>query len=135
MRRKTTGAKYRLCNLRQYNAALIQRGSLTQWVREEVLGMWHDDAHAGKRGAPRTYSDSAILGIARLSAVYRLALRITQGLHGSVLKLLEVALPVPDYTTLCRRPRRFAVSLPRRTRGESLLVVVDALVKVYGEDE
>jgi IS5 family transposase len=136
MRRKTGKATYHLRNWREYNAALIQRGSLTLWVSEEVLGRWHDEARTGKRGAPRTYSDSAILCMAWLSAVYRLALRSTQGLLSSVLKLLKVALPVPDYTTLCRRRRKLAVSLPRRAKDEPLHVVVDATgVKVYGEGE
>ncbi len=74
--------------------------------------------------------------MAWLSAVYRLALRATQGLLSSVLKLLKVALPVPDYTTLCRRRRQLAVSLPRRAQGEPLHVVVDATgIKVCGEGE
>jgi hypothetical protein len=136
MRRKTGKATYRLRNWREYNAALIQRGSLTLWVSEEVLGTWHDEARTGKRGAPRTYSDAAILCMAWLSAVYRLALRTTQGLLSSVLKLLKVALPVADYTTLCRRRRKLAVSLPRRAKDEPLHVVVDATgVRVYGEGE
>ena len=134
MRRKTGKATYRLRNWREYNAALIQRGSLTLWVSEEVLGTWHDEARTGKRGAPRTYSDSAILCMAWLSAVYRLALRTTQGLLSSVLKLLKVALPVPDDTTLCRRRRKLAVNLLRCTKGEPLHVVVDATgIKVYGQ--
>ena len=136
MRRKTGKATYHLRNWREYNAALIQRGSLTLWVSEEVLGTWHDEARTGKRGAPRTYSDSAILCMAWLSAVYRLALQTTQGLLSSVLKLLKVALPVPDDTTLCRRRRKLAVSLPRRAKDEPLHVVVDATgIKVYGEGE
>lgn len=136
MQRKTGKATYRLRNWREYNAALIQRGSLTLWVSEEALGAWYDHAHTGRRGAPRTYSDTAIMCMAWLSAVYRLALRTTQGLLSSVLKSLKVALPVPDYTTLCRRRRSLAVSLPRRAKDEPLHVVVDATgVKVYGEGE
>jgi hypothetical protein len=65
-----------------------------------------------------------------------LTLRATQGLIASVLQLLKVALPVPAYTTLCRRRRQLAVSLPRRTQSEPLHVVVDATgIKVYGEGE
>jgi IS5 family transposase len=136
VKRKTTRRTYRLRNWSQYNAALEKRGSLTLWVSEEALSGWHEDARTGKRGAPRTYSDTAILSMAWLSAVYRLALRATQGLLVSVLKLLRVELPVPDYTTLCRRRRRLAVSLPRRAKGAPLHVVVDATgVKVYEEGE
>ena len=54
----------------------------------------------------------------------------------SVLKLLGVALPVPDYTTLCRRRRQLAVSLPRRAKDKPLHVAVDATgIKVYAEGE
>jgi hypothetical protein len=97
MQRKPAKAKYRLRNWREYNAALMQRGSLTVWVSEEALGAWYDHAHTGRRGAPRTYSDTAIMCMVWLSAVYRLGL--PQGLLSSVLKSLNVALPVPDYTT------------------------------------
>ncbi len=103
MRRKTTKAKYRLRNWSECNAALVRRGSLTLWVSEEALRAWYDDVHTGRRGAPRTYSDMAIMCMAWLSAVYRLALRATQGLLISMLRLLRVELAVPAYTTLCRR--------------------------------
>src|SRR5680860_1913346 len=74
--------------------------------------------------------------MAMLSAVYRLTLRATQGLLTSVMALLQVQLPVPDYTTVCRRRQALEVRLPRRARGEPLHVVVDATaVKVYGEGE
>ena len=136
MQRKPAKAKYRLCNWREYNAALIQRGSLTVWVSEEALTAWHDDTYTGRRGAPRTYSDTAILCMAWLSAVYRLTLRATQGLMASVLNPLKVGLPVPAYTTLCRRRRTLEISLPRRAQGEPLHVVVDATgIKVCGEGE
>jgi len=136
VKHKTTERTYRLRNWREYNAALVKRGSLTLWVSEEVLHTWHADAGSGQRGAPRTYSDLAITCMAMLSAVYRLTLRATQGLLRSVMSLLQVDLPVPDYTTLCRRRRQLEVSLPRRAKHEPLHVVVDATgIKVYGEGE
>jgi hypothetical protein len=103
MRRKTGKATYRLRNWGEYNAALIQRGSLTVWVSEEALSAWHDEVRTGRPGAPRTYSDIAITCMAWLSAVYRLTLQATQGWMASVLHLLKVGLPVPAYTRLCRR--------------------------------
>ncbi len=136
MQRKPAKAKYRLCNWREYNAALIQRGSLTVWVSEEALTAWHDDTYTGRRGAPRPYSDTAMLCMAWVSAVYRLTLQATQGWMVSVLHLLKVGLPVPAYTTLCRRRRTLEISLPRRAQGEPLHVVVDATgIKVCGEGE
>jgi hypothetical protein len=136
MQRKTANATYRLRNWREYNATLMQRGSLTVWVSEEALTAWHDDVRTGRPGAPHTYSDTAILCMAWLSAVYRLTLRATQGLLASVLNLLKVGLPVPAYTTLCRRWRKLEVSLSPRATDEPLHLVVDATgIKVYGEGE
>jgi Transposase DDE domain len=67
----------------------VKRGGLTLWVREAVRGAWHDDARTGRLGAPRTYSNTAIMGMVWLSAGYRLTQRTTQGLMASGLKLLE----------------------------------------------
>jgi len=35
--------------------------------------------------------------------VFRLALRQSEGLTGSIMELLEIDLPVPDHSTLSRR--------------------------------
>ena len=45
----------------------------------------------------------AILTALTLRAVFRLALRQTEGLIGSVMKLLGIDLAVPDHSTLSRR--------------------------------
>jgi IS5 family transposase len=134
MRPKTAKAKYRLRNWREYTAALTQRGNLTLWVSDQTLGAWHEHARSSKRGAPRTYSDTAIVCLAMLGAVYKLTLRATEGLMASVLELLGIELAVPNYTTLCRRRQMLEVALPRRTQGNPLHMVVDATgIKVYGE--
>jgi hypothetical protein len=70
--------------------------------------------------------------MASLAAVYRLALRATQGLLGSVMQLLKVKLAVPAYTTLCWWCRALAVNVPRHAKGKSLHVVVKSTgFKVY----
>jgi IS5 family transposase len=134
--KKKTKRTYRLRNWSQYNKALVQRGSLTVWVSEDVLSAWHNTARTGQRGKPATYTDTAILCMATLEEVYGLPLRATQGLTRSVIKLLGVELSVPDYTTLCRRRRSLEVELPRRKKSEPLHLVVDSTgIKVYGEGE
>ena len=50
--------------------------------------------------------------------------------------MLRLNLPVPDYTSLCRRRKSLKVALPRRHTKEPLHLVVDSSgVKVYGEGE
>jgi IS5 family transposase len=101
-----------------------------------MIAQWRETKHTGKRGAPRLYTDRALLCMATLEEVYHLPLRATQGLMRSVVKLLGVNLTVPDYTTLCRRRRSLDVILPRRKKQEPLHMVVDSTgIKVYGEGE
>jgi hypothetical protein len=134
--KKKTKRTYRLRNWADYNKALVQRGSLTVWISEDVLSAWHNRARTGKRGKPVTYTDTAILCMATLEEVYRLPLRATQGLTRSVVDLLGVELSVPCYTTLSRRRRSLEVELPRLRKSEPLHLVVDSTgIKVYGAGE
>ena len=136
MTKKKTKRTYRLRNWSQYNKALVQRGSLSVWISEDVLSAWHNTERTGKRGKPTLYTDTAILCMATLEEVYHLPLRATQGLTRSLVKLLGIELSVPSYTTLCRRRRSLEVELPRLCKSEPLHLVVDSTgIKVYGEGE
>jgi hypothetical protein len=133
---KSTKTRYRVRNWREYNAALVHRGSLTIWVEERAVQQWRETRRTGRRGAPRVYSDIAIQCALTLKAVFRLPLRATEGLLISVLGLMGLALPVPDNTTLSRRQHSLRVVIPRYTPSEHLHVVVDSTgLKVYGEGE
>jgi IS5 family transposase len=134
VKRKKTTTSYRLRTWREYNSARVQRGSLTLWSNDEVRSAWRNTESEGKRGHPRTYTETAILTMATLQEVYHLPLRQTEGLRGSILRLLKVELPVPDPSTLSRRRTTLEVALPRTRGREALHVVVDSTgVKVFGE--
>jgi IS5 family transposase len=134
--KKKRKRQYRLRNWADYNKALVQRGSLTVWLNEDVLSTWHNTARTGRRGRAASYTDTTILCMATVEEVYGLPLRATAGLTRSLIKLLGVELSVPCYTTLCRRRRKLSVALPRRTKSEPLHLVVDSTgIKVYGEGE
>ena len=136
MKKKKTKKSYRLRNWKHYNAALVQRGSLTLWVSDDVMTAWRDTQETGKRGKPRTYSDTAVLCMATLKEVYHLPLRATQGLMDSLMRLLGLNLPVMHYSQLSRRCATLEVALPRRTKSAPLHMVVDSTgVKVFGEGE
>src|SRR4051794_4167885 len=113
-RRHIPRSKRRVTNWSEYNEALRQRGSLT-------VG-FTGDAIAACKAAPRTtpggqphYSDLAITTALTLRAVFRLPLR--QTVIGSVLQLLGLDLPVPDYSTLSRRAQ--SLELPAPPAGRS----------------
>jgi uncharacterized damage-inducible protein DinB len=123
-------------NWKDYNQALIRRGSLTVWIEETTLQAWCQNMRDGQVGAPTTYSDLAIQALLTLKVVFSLPLRQTQGLAQSVLQLMASDLPIPTYSTLSRRADGLAVALPRRTKNEPLHVVIDSTgLKVYGEGE
>jgi Transposase DDE domain len=100
----------RITNWAEYDAALRQRGSLTVWFTEAAIAAWHAEPRTTPGGQP-CYSDLAIVTALTLRAVFRLALRQTEGLIGSIIRLLDLKLAVPDHTTLSRRAE--SVEVPR----------------------
>lgn len=136
MKHKKAKASYRLRNWKDYNRALVQRGSLTRWFSAEVLTVWRNTEHTGKRGHPQTYSETAIETMATLQEIYPLGLRQTQGVLESIGQLLHLEVAIPDYSTLSRRRATLEIALPRPRRTEARHVVVDNTgVKVFGEGE
>jgi IS5 family transposase len=127
---------YRLRNWSEYTQALRQRASITLWIEEAALSGWINPTLSGKRGASDFYSEGAILCCLSLKQIYHLPLRQLQGFIGSVFALMQVELPVPDYTTLSRRGERLLVSLPKKDKDEPVHLVIDSSgFKVYGEGE
>jgi hypothetical protein len=127
--------QYRIRNWRDYNKALVRRGSLTLWVEQSVIDKWRDTSAPLRRGRRRFYSDLAITCALTLREVYHLPLRSTQGLVSSVLRLLGAGLTAPHYSTLSRRAATLDVKLPRLSRGPLHLAVDSTGVKLYGEGE
>ena len=136
MKHKKTDTKYRLRNWKDYNESLVQRGSLTVWLSEEVAAVWRAQGRTGKRGHPQSYTETAILMMATLQEVYHLPLRQTEGFLRSLFELLKLDLAVPDYSTLSRRRAALEIELPYRRRNEPVHLVVDSTgIKVFGEGE
>jgi hypothetical protein len=125
---------YRIRNWNDYNDALVRRGSLTLWVDQAALQAWRYQGPA-RRGAQFRFSDTAIECLLTLRAVYRLTLRATEGFARSLFELMEVDLPVPDYTTLCRRAATVRITLPKKAEGPLHLILDSTGLKVYGEGE
>jgi Transposase DDE domain len=116
--------KHKVTNWPAYEASLRQRGSLTVWFTDEAVEAWAAEPRTSRGGQP-WYSALAILTALTFRAVFRLAFRQTEGLIGSVIGLLGLALRVPDHTTLSRRAATLEVPRPRsgnNTRPLHLLV-------------
>src|SRR4051795_7906258 len=104
--------RQKVANWREYDASLRQRGSVTVWFTDEAVAAWAAEPRTTRGGQP-WYSALAILTALTLRAVFRLAYRQAEGLIGSVIDLLGLALRVPDHTTLSRRAATLEVPRPR----------------------
>lgn len=139
---KTQSCSYRLRNWRDYNASLVRRGDVTFWLAENPSSFWLCPDKTGARGSSDSYTDRAIEICLSLRILLHLALRQTEGFVRSLLCQAGLSLPVPDYTTLCRRQKDLNVALPVRSpdslgkQDKPLHIVIDSTgLKVYGEGE
>ena len=126
--------RHRVTNWAAYEAGLRARGSLTVWFTTEALEAWRAEPRTGRGGQPR-YSGLAIATALTLRAVFRLALRQTEGLIASILRLLGLDLAVPDHTTLSRRAETLEVRQPRCGREPVHLLVDSTGLKLCGPGE
>jgi hypothetical protein len=126
----------RVTNWAEYDAALRQRGSLTVWFTEAAIAAWHAEPRTTPGGQPH-YSSLAITTALTLKAVFRLALRQTEGLIGSIIGLLGLALSVPDHATLSCRAETLEVPRPRSdSAAEPVHLLVDSTgLKLCGPGE
>ena len=104
------------------------------WFTPEAVAAWQAEPRTGRGGQP-SYSALAIATALTLRAVFRLALRQTEGLIGSVLQLLGLDLPVPDHSTLSRLAETLAVRRPRRGPEPVHLPVDSTGLKLCGPGE
>jgi hypothetical protein len=135
---KTT---YKVANWSDYNKALRRRGRLDLWISGKTLDKWLYDGPT-QQGAQYEYSDFAIETCLKLRSVFGLPLRQTQGVVESLFELMELDLPVPDYSILSRRgksleiPDLSAARTEAKGKGEGLHILIDSSgLKVYGEGE
>ena len=89
------------------------------WFTAEAIAAWRAEPRTTRGGQPH-YSDLAIATALTLRAVFRLALRQTEGLIRSgalprSLHLLGLDLAVPDHSTMSRQAR--SLVLPRMQPG------------------
>jgi hypothetical protein len=124
-RHRISKQRHRVTNWAEYDAALRQRGSLTVWFSDEAIAAWRAEPRTTRGGQPH-YSALAIRTALTLRAVFRLALRQTEGLIGSILRLLCLDLAVPDHSTLSRRAETLEVPRPCSSSGGPVHLLVDS---------
>jgi hypothetical protein len=127
-------ALYRVKNWSEYDKALVQRGSITFWLSNDFEKTW---MYVGEkqRGSQFDYTDQAILVMLTVKEVFHLTNRGVEGFVRSLFRMMKIALPVPDHSTLSKRGKDLKVKLPKKT-NQSLNIVMDSTgLKIYGEGE
>jgi hypothetical protein len=103
------------------------------WFTDEAIAAWKAAPRTTPGGQPH-YSDLAITTALTLRAVFHLALR--QTVIGSILQLLSLDLPVPDFSTLSRRAQSLELPTQPRVTGEPIHLLVDSSgLKLSGPGE
>ena len=130
-------ATYRVRNWAAYNDSLVERGSITVWISDDVIEGWKPTPEGPRqRGGQPEYSDRAIECLLTLKVVFKLPYRQTEGFGRSIMALLGAKVTIPDYTTLCKRSVDLAVDLsPSQVQSAKHIVVDSTGLKVYGEGE
>jgi hypothetical protein len=125
---------YRVRNWSAYEQALVQRGSITFWLSDDIEQSWLYEGEK-QRGSQFDYSDKAIEIMLTLKEVFHLTNRGVEGFVCSLFVIMKIGLPVPDHSTLSRRGKTLKVKLPKKASGSLNLVLDSTGLKIYGEGE
>lgn len=124
-RHKFPKATYAVKNWSAYNEYLRLRGDVFIWFDPAMLPCWRADGPR-KRGGQLIYSNLAIELCLTLRVVFRLPLRQTQGFVRSLFRLMDLGLPVPDFSTLSRRGGSLDIRDDHQLADGPITLIVDS---------
>lgn len=129
---------YKTKNWNNYDDSLIKRGDIRNFITPDALKKWFS-TQGSMGGRPQCYSDRCIELILTIRYAFRLSLRAAQGLLCFLFETMDINLPVPHYSTVCKRQANLNVALLKKkaNKAKTLLdLVLDATgLKGYGEGE
>ena len=121
---------YRVRNWSEYNKGLVSRGSLEVWFKKDDI-----KSAQGSHGN-QVYSDLRIRCALTIRQLFHLTYRATEGFLCSLIRVNQLDIATPDYSTLCRRSKTLKVELGARSSGSARHILVDSTgVQVLGEGE
>lgn len=104
---------YEINHWRDYNEALRRRGSIDVWISEDMIDTWYEkDRVYDGSGAPKTFTDLAIIICHEVRQVFKLPLRQYQGFVNSLFQVKKMNLKSPDYSCLSKRLAALDISFP-----------------------
>ena len=118
--------KYRGINWAEYEKNLRNRGNICLWISKDVIRKWKSNSKKLK-GGQQIYSDLAIEIVLSLRLLFHLPLRQAEGFVTSIFQLMEIDLPILDYTTLSRRSRKLDVQIKNKPYSDQPMhLIVDS---------
>jgi hypothetical protein len=121
-------------NWKEYNKELVQRGSLTFLIDENILNSKPKNCH--KNGRPQEFSDPLITMLMMVKINFRLTYRALEGFMKYLSPLNNWECSIPSYSLICKRAAFIKGALPKLSKCSSATILIDASgAKVLGEGE
>src|SRR3989338_4978170 len=133
MKKTTRKKQYRIRNWHTYNESLVQRGSLDIWISTDAMREWYAKP-THEPGAQQVYADAAISTVLTIQKLFHMPLRAAEGFVGSVFRMVNVSLDVPDYSPLSRRSDGLTVLLAKRKKEKTILIAIDDNGEIRAEE-
>lgn len=122
-------------NWRQYNKALVERGSLTFLIDPKSFKSLFPKKQK-RRGRPQAFSDGLIELLLMIKIHYSQTYRSLEGFTRSLLSLMKFPMKIPTYSLTCKRAQKLCKRLPKLSSRRASTIIVDASgLKIFGEGE
>lgn len=121
----------KVCNVAEYNESLKQRGRVFH-LFHEATRVWLDKEVLKKDKCKNIYSNQLIEILAVLRYLFKYPYRQLEGVLEEYINLMKLDLPVPDYSTLCRRMAKMCLKIhdyrseSHRNVGGKISVLIDS---------
>jgi transposase len=123
--------KMKVCNTADYNEALKKRGRIFH-LFEEAIQVWLDKDVLKKEKCKNTYSNQLIEILAILRYLFKYPYRQLEGILEDYIKMRQLDLPIPNFSTLCRRMAKMSLkihdhrTLAQRNKMGKIRVILDS---------
>lgn len=129
--------KMKVCNVADYNEALKKRGRIFHFF-EEAIRVWLDKDVLKKEKCKNIYSNQLIEILAMLRYLFKYPYRQLEGILEDYIAMKGLTLPVPDFSTLCRRMAKMSLKIhdhrnvAQRNKADKLSVILDSTgINIY----
>jgi len=102
--------KMKVCNVADYNESLKKRGKVFH-LFHEATNVWFDKKVRKRTKSKFIYSDRLIQILAVFRYLFKYPYRQLEGLLEDFVDHQQANLPIPDFTTLCRRMKKLSLTI------------------------